>query len=123
LLKKELWNKNLAKKSTNTQKIESWQAPSHSKLNCLGDTQELFYSSCPKLAFDYDEDNMSLVEEPTLTMVEILFFNNSDLSAGYTTIVSKKYSYEIEADEPQFNYHGQNHNSKIRIPHYHNLYH
>jgi hypothetical protein len=27
LLKKELWNKNLAKKSINTQKIELWQAP------------------------------------------------------------------------------------------------
>jgi hypothetical protein len=27
LLKKELWNKNLAKKSTNTQKIELRQAP------------------------------------------------------------------------------------------------
>jgi hypothetical protein len=34
-LKKELWNKNLAKKSTNTQKIELRQAPSYKNNNII----------------------------------------------------------------------------------------
>jgi hypothetical protein len=46
---------------------------SHCKLNCLDDTQELFYTTHPKLAFVYDEDTKSLVEEFTVTTAEILF--------------------------------------------------
>jgi hypothetical protein len=79
---------------------------SHSKLNFRDDTQELLDTSCPKLAFDYDEDTKCLVEEPTLTSVVILFPDSSDLSARIATIASKGCCFEIEANEPQFNYHG-----------------
>jgi hypothetical protein len=39
---------------------------SHLKLDVLVDTQEPFNDSHHKIAFDYDEDTVSLVEEPTL---------------------------------------------------------
>ncbi len=73
---------------------------SHFKLNCLDDTQDRLYTSHLKLTFDCDEDTRSLVEEPTLTMAEILLFDSSDFSAWNTTIASEDYCYEIEADEP-----------------------
>jgi hypothetical protein len=81
---------------------------SHFTLNCVDDIQELFYIyiSHPKPTFDCDEDTASLVEEPTLTMMEILPFDCSDFADGNTTIASKDYCYEIEADVSQFNYHG-----------------
>ncbi len=55
---------------------------SHVKLNCLDDTQELLTNSHHKIAFDYDEDTMNLVEDPTLTTSEVPLPNNSDFSAG-----------------------------------------
>jgi hypothetical protein len=61
---------------------------------------------------DYDEDTMSLVEDPTLTTVETLLSNNSNFSAGSTPIDFEYYCYEIEADAPRLNYHGP----KIMIP-------
>jgi hypothetical protein len=72
---------------------------SHFKLICLDDTQELFYTSCPKLAFDYDEVTKSLVKELTLTMAEILSSDNSDISARNATITSEVHCYEIETSE------------------------
>ncbi len=75
-------------------------ADSHFKLNCLDDTQELVYTSHPKLYFDYDEDTKSLVKESTLIKAVTLLSNSSDFAAGNTTIASKDCCYEIEADEP-----------------------
>jgi hypothetical protein len=47
-----------------------------------------------------------LVKESTLTTANILLSNSSDFSPGNTTIASKDYCYEIEADKPQFDYSG-----------------
>ncbi len=55
---------------------------SHLKLDILVDTQENFNDSHHKIAFDYDEDTVSLVEELTLVTLEVSLSNNSDSSAG-----------------------------------------
>ncbi len=55
---------------------------------------------------------MSLVEETTLATSEEYLSDNSDSSAGNASIALECYCYEIEADAPQFNYHGP----KIKIP-------
>ncbi len=85
---------------------------SHIILNSLDDMQEYLSNSNHKTAFDYDEETMSFVEELTLDTLEVLLSNNSISSAGNTTIAFEYYCYEIEADAPQFNYHGP----KIKIP-------
>jgi hypothetical protein len=85
---------------------------SHTKLNSLDDTQECLSNSNHKIAFDYDEDTMSLVEELTLDTLEVSLSDNTIFSAGNATIVFEYHCYEIEADAPQFNYHGP----KIKIP-------
>jgi hypothetical protein len=77
------------------------------KLNILVDTQEPFNNNHHKIAFDYDEDTVNLVEEPTLATFEVSLSDNSESSAGNTSIALEYYCYEIEADAPQFNYHGQ----------------
>ncbi len=48
---------------------------------------------------------MSLVEEPTLASSEVSLSDNSDSSAGNTSIAFEYYCYEIEADACWFNYH------------------
>jgi hypothetical protein len=55
---------------------------------------------------------MSLVEELTLDTLEVLLSDNTISSAGNATIAFEYHCYEIEADAPQFNYHGP----KIKIP-------
>ncbi len=85
---------------------------SHVTLDILVDTQEPFSSCHHKIAFDYNEDTVSLVEEPTLATLDVSLSNNSDSSAGNASIAFEYYCYEIEANAPCFNYHGQ----KIRIP-------
>jgi hypothetical protein len=65
-----------------------------------------------KIAFDYNEDTMSLAEELTLDTSEVLLSDNTISSAGNATIAFEYHCYEIEADPPQFNYHGP----KIKIP-------
>jgi hypothetical protein len=85
---------------------------SHVKLDILVDTQEPSKNSHHKVALDYDEDTTSLVEEQTLSTLDISLSLNSNSSAGNTFIVFEYKSYEIEADTPQFNYHGP----KIKIP-------
>ncbi len=74
--------------------------------------QEHLNNSHPKVAFNYDEDTMSLVEESTLTTLEVPLFDNSDSSARNAPSAFEYYCYDIEADAPQFNHHG----SKIMIP-------
>jgi hypothetical protein len=44
---------------------------SHIKLDILVDTQEPLNDSHHKVAFDYDEDTMSLVEKPTLSTLDM----------------------------------------------------
>jgi hypothetical protein len=85
---------------------------SHIKSNSLDDTQECLSNSNHKIAFDYNKDTMSLLEELTLDTLEILLSDNTISSAGNATIAFEYYCYEIEADAPQFNYHGP----KIKIP-------
>jgi hypothetical protein len=84
---------------------------SHVKLNSLDDMQECISNSNHKIAFDFNEDTMSLTEELTLDTLEVLLSNNTISSAGNTTIAFETYCYKIEADAPQFNYHGP-----IKIP-------
>jgi hypothetical protein len=44
---------------------------SHIKLNSLDDTQECLSNSNHKIAFEYDEDTMSLAKELTLDTSEV----------------------------------------------------
>ncbi len=85
---------------------------SNIKLNSLDDTQECLSNSNHKIAFDYDKDTMSLAEEVTLDTLEVLLSDNTISSAGNATIAFEYHCYEIEADAPQFNYHGP----KIKTP-------
>jgi hypothetical protein len=52
------------------------------KLDILVDTRKPFKDSHHKIAFDYDEDTVSLVEEPTLATLEVSLSNNPDSSLG-----------------------------------------
>jgi hypothetical protein len=74
--------------------------------------QECLSNSNHKIAFDYNKDTMSLVEELTLDTLEVSLSNNTISSAENATIAFEYHCYEIEADAPQFNYHGP----KIKIP-------
>ncbi len=73
---------------------------SHIKLNSLDDTQECLSNSNHKIAFDYDKDTMSLVEELTLGTSEVSLSDNTISSAGNATIAFEYHCYEIEADAP-----------------------
>ncbi len=73
---------------------------SHIKLNSLDDTQECFSNRNHKIAFYYNEDTMSLVEEVTLDTSEVSLFDNIISSAGNATIAFEYHCYEIEADTP-----------------------
>ncbi len=73
---------------------------SHVNLNILVNTQEPFSDSHHKIVFDYDEDTVSLVDEPTLATSEVSLSDNSDSSAGNTSIAFEYYCYKIEADKP-----------------------
>jgi hypothetical protein len=85
---------------------------SHVKLNILDDTQERLNNGHHKIAFNYDEDIVGLVKESTLTTLETSLSKNSNSSSGNASIPFEYYCYEIEADAPQFKYHGP----KIMIP-------
>ncbi len=73
---------------------------SHVALYSLDDTQECLSNTNHKIAFDYDEDTMSLAEELTLDTSEILLSDNTISSAGNATIAFEYHCYEIEADAP-----------------------
>jgi hypothetical protein len=70
----------------------------HIKLNSLDDKQECLSNSNHKIAFDFDKDTMSLVEELTLDTLEVSLSKNTISSAGNTTIAFEYHCYEIEAD-------------------------
>jgi hypothetical protein len=48
---------------------------SHIELDTLVDTQEPLNTSHHRVAFDYDEDTISLVEEETLSILDIVTLN------------------------------------------------
>jgi hypothetical protein len=73
---------------------------SHIKLDILVDTQESFKNSHHKVAFNYDEDTVSIVEEQTLSTSDISFSNNSISSARNASTAFEYECYEIEADTP-----------------------
>jgi hypothetical protein len=73
---------------------------SNIKLNGFDDTQECLSNNNHKIALDYNEDTMSLVEELTLDTLEVSLSNNSISSAGNATIAFEYCCYEIEADTP-----------------------
>jgi hypothetical protein len=62
---------------------------SHIKLNSLDDTQECLSNSNHKIAFVYNKDTMSLVEEPTLDTLKVSLSDNSISSAGNATKTDK----------------------------------
>ncbi len=55
---------------------------SHVKLDTLVDTQESFSTSHHRIAFEYDENTVSLVVDPTLSTLDISISDNSDSSTG-----------------------------------------
>jgi hypothetical protein len=85
---------------------------SHVKIDTLVDTQEPFNTSRHRITFEYDKDTVSLVEDQTLSISDILIYDNFKISAGNASTALEYECHEIEDDTPQFNYHG----SKIKIP-------
>jgi hypothetical protein len=55
---------------------------SHVKLDILVDTQEPLSTSHHKIDLEYDEDTVSLVVDPTLSISDISISRNSNSSAG-----------------------------------------
>jgi hypothetical protein len=76
----------------------SFFTDSHINLDTLVDAQEP--DSHHKVAFDYDEDMVSLVEEQTLYTSNIYLSNNSNSSAGNASTAFEYEYYKIEADTP-----------------------
>jgi hypothetical protein len=84
---------------------------SHDKLDILVDTQEPFSTNHHRIAFEYAEDTVSLVVDPTLSTSDMSISNNSTFSAGNASAFEYK-CYKVEDNTPQFNYHGP----KIKLP-------
>ncbi len=55
---------------------------SHVKLDTLVDTQESFNTSHHKIAFEYDEDSVSLVVDQTLSTLDMSISNKSIILLG-----------------------------------------
>jgi hypothetical protein len=72
----------------------------HIKLDIFVDIQEPFKTSHHKVALDYVEETMSLVEEQILSTSDISLSDNSDSSAGNASTAFESKYYEIEADAP-----------------------
>ncbi len=85
-------------------------ADSYAELDILVDTQEPLSTNHHKIAFEYDEDTVSLVVDPTLSTSDISISDNSNSSAGNTSAFEFE-CYEVKDNTPQFNYHGP----KIKI--------
>ena len=73
---------------------------SHIKLNSLDDTNKCLSNSNHKIAFDSDEDTMSLAEELTLDTLEVSLSDKTISSAGNAIIAFEYHCYEIEAGAP-----------------------
>jgi hypothetical protein len=83
---------------------------SHVKLDILVDTQEPLSTSHHKIAFEYDEDTVSLAVDPTLSTSDISISNKSNSSVGNASAFEYE-CYKVENNTPRFNYHGP----KIKI--------
>jgi hypothetical protein len=73
---------------------------SHVKIDTLVDTQEPFNTSHHRIAFEYDEDTVSLVEDQTLSTLDILISNNSNSSARNASTALEYECYENDDDTP-----------------------
>ncbi len=72
---------------------------SHVKLDILVDTQEPLSSSHHKIAFEYNEDTVSLVVEPTLSTFDVSISNNSSSSARKASAFEYD-CYEVKDNTP-----------------------
>ncbi len=77
------------------------------KYDSLDDMQECLSNGNHKIASDYNEDTMSLVEELTLDTSELSLSDNTISSAGNATIAFEYHCYEINADAPNLIIMGQ----------------
>jgi hypothetical protein len=73
---------------------------SHVKFDILVNTQEPLNTSHHKIAFEYDEDTVSLVEEQTLSTLDKSLSDNSNSSAGNTPTAFEYECYEIKGNTP-----------------------
>ncbi len=72
---------------------------SHDKLDILVDTQEPLNTSHHRIGFEYDEDTLSLVVDPTLSTLNISISDNSDSSTGNASAFEYE-CYEVKDDTP-----------------------
>ncbi len=72
---------------------------SHVKLDILFNTQEPFSTSHHKIAFEYDEDTVSIVVDPTLSTLDISITNNSNSSAGNASAFEYE-CYKVKDNTP-----------------------
>jgi hypothetical protein len=72
---------------------------SHVKLDILVDTPESLSTSHHKIAFEYDEDTVSLVVDPILSTSDTLIPDNSNSSAGNASAFEYE-CFEVEDDTP-----------------------
>ncbi len=72
---------------------------SHIKIDTLVDTQESFSTSHHRIAFEYDEDTVSSVVDPTLSTLDISISDNSDSTAGNASAFEYE-CYEVKDDTP-----------------------
>jgi hypothetical protein len=77
---------------------------SHVKLNVLVDTQEPLNTSHHKIAFNYDEDSVSLVVDQTISTLDMSISDISNSSAENASTAFEYECYKIKDDTPQFNY-------------------
>jgi hypothetical protein len=84
---------------------------SHDKIDILVDTQEPLSTSHHRIAFEYDDNTVSLVVDPTLSTLDISTSDNYNSSAGNASAFEYE-CYEVKDGTPQFNYH----RPKIKIP-------
>ncbi len=72
---------------------------SHVELDILVDTQEPLSTSHHKIAFEYNEDTVSLVVDPTLSTLNTSISDNSNPSAGNTSGFEHE-CYKVEDNAP-----------------------
>jgi hypothetical protein len=70
---------------------------SHVKLDILVDTQEPLSTSHHRIAFEYGEDTVSLMVDPTLSTLDISISDNSNSSAGNASALEYE-CYEVKDD-------------------------
>jgi hypothetical protein len=74
---------------------------SHVKLINLVDTQEPLSTKHHRIAFEYVEDTVSLVEDPTLSTSDVSISDNSNSSAGAGNTSAFEYEcYKVKEDTP-----------------------